>query len=120
LRISRYRLACAPDHCQVAFFQVCLAPMKQSQTQQLEEMHATLARAVASLENHNDTETHRLLALLRGCLRVPLPRRNTADGGADHSRAKLGRAESQRNAIQRTAVASANPMIATMSTKTTP
>jgi hypothetical protein len=42
--------------------------MKQSPTQQLEEMHATLVRAIASLENHNVMETHRLLAVLRGMI----------------------------------------------------
>jgi hypothetical protein len=40
--------------------------MKQSPAQQLEEMHATLIRALASLENHDAMETHRLLAVLRG------------------------------------------------------
>ena len=42
--------------------------MKQSPAQQLEEMHATLVRAIASLENHNFTEAHRLLAVLRGMI----------------------------------------------------
>ena len=40
--------------------------MKQSQTQQLEEMHATLVRAIASLQKLDVIETDRLLALLRG------------------------------------------------------
>jgi hypothetical protein len=40
--------------------------MKQSQTQQLEEMHATLVRATASLQKLDVIETDRLLALLRG------------------------------------------------------
>ena len=42
--------------------------MKQSPAQQLEEMHATLIRALASLENHDAMETHRLLAVLRGMI----------------------------------------------------
>ena len=43
-----------------------IGPMKQSQTQQLEEMHATLVRATASLQKLDIIETDRLLALLRG------------------------------------------------------
>jgi hypothetical protein len=42
--------------------------MKQSPTYQLEEMHATLIRALASLENQDAMETHRLLAVLRGMI----------------------------------------------------
>jgi hypothetical protein len=40
--------------------------MKQSQTQQLEEIHATLVRATASLQKLDIIETDRLLAVLRG------------------------------------------------------
>ena len=36
-------------------------PMKQSPARRLEEMHGTLVRAVASLQNHDDKETHRLV-----------------------------------------------------------
>ena len=42
--------------------------MKQSPAQQLEDVHGTLVRAIASLENHDDTETHRLLAVLWGMI----------------------------------------------------
>jgi hypothetical protein len=42
--------------------------MKQSPTYQLEEMHATLVRALASLQNLDVTEADRLLALLRGMI----------------------------------------------------
>jgi hypothetical protein len=42
--------------------------MKQSPTQQLEEMHATLVRAIASLQELDVTETDRLLAVLRGMI----------------------------------------------------
>ena len=40
--------------------------MRQSPAQQLEEMHAALVRATASLENHDVMEAHRLLCLLQG------------------------------------------------------
>jgi hypothetical protein len=56
--------------------------MKQSPTQQLEEMHATLVRAIASLENHNVMETHRLLAVLRGMIEGALAEAYMAGGGA--------------------------------------
>ena len=60
--------ACAPGHCPDSIQDCINGPMKQSPARQLEEMHGTLIRALASLENHDDTETHRLLALLRGMI----------------------------------------------------
>jgi hypothetical protein len=55
----------APDHCGAAL-RVILAAMKQSPTQQLEEMHATLVRAITLLRNQEIVEAHRLLAVLQG------------------------------------------------------
>jgi hypothetical protein len=55
--------------------------MNQSQTQQLEEMHATLVRAIASLQELDVIETVRLLALLRGMVEGALAERNTVGGG---------------------------------------
>jgi hypothetical protein len=40
--------------------------MEQSPAQQLEDMRLTLVRAIASLENNDITEAHRLLFLVRG------------------------------------------------------
>jgi hypothetical protein len=42
--------------------------MKQSPAEQLEDMQATLVRAIALLENQKIVEAHRLLFLLRGMI----------------------------------------------------
>ena len=81
-------------------------------------MHATLIRALASLENHDTMETHRLLAVLRGMI-------EGAIAEAQHGRwwrriTIAGRPENQRSSIQRRAPASTKPMITTTSSKTTP
>jgi hypothetical protein len=42
--------------------------MKQTPTRQLEDMEATLMRAIAALEKDESTEAARLLSLLRGMI----------------------------------------------------
>ena len=42
--------------------------MKQSPAEQLEDMQATLVRAIALLENQKIVEAYRLLFLLRGMI----------------------------------------------------
>jgi len=42
--------------------------MKQAPAHKLEEMHATLVRAIGSLESQEMAEAHRLLSLLQGII----------------------------------------------------